>query len=137
MQTASGPVPSIRVRWMADAMIAVTDNAPWKRSRLKSSFVRTFVVHLGLKSVTVRTHILNLVYSWRCRAMISMTRCTGWGTQIAAHRERIVVHAGAVLGELIRGNGVFLHITRVRMAASARIRHVDRVNRGTGIAGRP
>ena len=96
----------LRVSWMADAMIAVTHNASWKRSRLKGRFVRTFVVHLGLESVTVRTHILNLVYSWRCRAMVSVARGTGGRTQIAAHRERIVVDAGAVLGELIRGNGV-------------------------------
>jgi hypothetical protein len=45
-----------------------------------------------------------------------------------------VVHAGAVLCELIRENGIFLHVTRVGMAASAGVRHVDRVHRGTGIA---
>ena len=101
----------LRVRWMADAMIAVTHDASWKRSRLKGFFVRTFFVHLGLESVTVRAHILNLVYPWRSRSMVSMTGCTGWRTQIASHRERFVVHAGAVLCELIRGNGVSLHVT--------------------------
>ena len=118
-------------------MIAMTHDAFWKRSRFKGLFVRAFFVHLGLESVTVRTHILNLVDSWRRRAMVSMTRCTGRRTQIASHRERFVVHARAVLCELIRGNGISLHVTRVRMAASARVRHVDRIDRGAGIAGGP
>jgi hypothetical protein len=75
-----------RVSGMADAMIAVTHDASWKSSRFKGLLVRTFFVHLGLKSVTVRTYILNLIYSWRRRAMVSMTRGTGWRTQIASHR---------------------------------------------------
>ena len=62
---------------MADAVIAMTHDASWKSSRLKGLFVRTFVVHLGLENVTVRTHILNLVDSWRRRAMVAMTRRTG------------------------------------------------------------
>jgi len=111
------------VSGMADAMIAMTNDASWKRSRLKGLFVRTLFVHLGLESVTVRTHILNLVYSWRRRAMVSMARGTGWRTQIASHRQRFVVHAGAVLCELIRGNGISLHVIRVGMAASARVPH--------------
>ncbi len=127
----------LRVRWMADAMIAVTHDASWKRSPFKGLFVRTFFVHLGLESVTGRTHILNAVYPWRRRSMVSMTRGTGGRTQIASQRQCFVVHAHAVLGELIRGNGVSLHIIRVRMAARARVRHVDRIHRGAGIAGRP
>ena len=126
-----------RVSGMSDAMIAMTHDASWKRSRFKGFLVRAFFVHLGLESVTVRTHILNLVYSWRRRAMVSMTRCTGRRAQIASHRERFVVHARAVLCKLIRGNGISLHVTRVRMAASARVRHVDRIDRGAGIAGGP
>ena len=127
----------LRVRCMGDAVIAVTHDASWKRSRFKGFFVRTFFVHLGLESVTVRTYVLNFVYSWRCRAMVPMTRRTGRRTQIASHRERVVVHARAVLCELIRGNGVSLHVGGVRMAARARIRHVDRVYRRTGITGCP
>src|ERR1022692_3637581 len=126
-----------RVRWMSDAMIAMTHDASGKRSRFKGFFVRTFFVHLGLESVTVRAHILDLVYSWRRRAMVSMTRCAGGRTQIASHRKRLVLHARAVFCELIRGYGISLHVIRVGMAASARIRHVNRVHRGTGIAVRP
>ena len=76
----------LRVSWMADAMIAMTHDASGKRSRLKGLFVRALFVHLGLESVTGRADILNLVYSWWHRAMVPMTRCTGWRTQIAAHR---------------------------------------------------
>lgn len=126
-----------RVRWMADAMIAMTHDASWKRSRFKGLFVRTFFVHLGLESVTVRAHILDLVYSGRRRAMVSMTRCAGGRTQIASHRKRLVVHARAVFCELIGGNGISLHVARVSMAASARGGHVDRIHGGAGIAGRP
>ncbi len=127
----------LRVSWMADAMIAVTNDASWKRRFLKGLFVRTLFVHLGLESVTVRAHILNPIYSGRRRAVVSVTRGTGGRTQIASHHQRFVVHARAVLCELIRGDGVSLHVTRVRMAARARVRHVDWVHRGTGIAGRP
>ena len=129
--------PKFRVRGMADAMIAVTNDTPWKRSRLERFFMRAFFIHLGLESVTVRAHILNPVYSWRGRAMVSMARCTGWRAEIAPHRQRFVVHARAVLCELIRGNGISLHVTHVRMAASAGVRHVDRVHSGAEIAGRP
>jgi hypothetical protein len=62
-----------RVGWMSDAMIAMTHDASGKRSRFKGLFVRTFFVHLGLESVTVRAHILNLVYAWRRGPMVSMT----------------------------------------------------------------
>ncbi len=126
-----------RVRWMSDAMIAVTHDASRKRSGFKGLFMRTFFVHLGLESVTVRAHILNPVYSWRRRAMISMAGGTGWRTQIASHRQCLVVNACAVLCELIRGNGISLHVLRVRMAAGAGVRHVNRVDGGTGIAGQP
>src|ERR1019366_8871673 len=71
----------------------------------------------------------------RC-AMVSMTCWAGWRTQIAAHRQRLVVHARAVFCELIRRDGTPLHVIRVRMAASAGVRYVDRVDGGTGIAGR-
>src|SRR6266567_1809081 len=129
--------PKLRVSWMADAMIAMTHDAPWKRGGFEGFLVRTFFVHLGLESVTVRTHILNLVHSWRRRAMVPVAGCTGWRTQITSHGKRFVVHARAVLCELIRGNGISLHVVRVRMAARARVRHVDRIHRGSGITGRP
>jgi len=75
-----------RVGWMSDAMIAMTHDASGKRSGFKGLFVRTFFVHLGLESVTVRAHILNLVYAWRRRAMVSMTGCASGRTEIASHR---------------------------------------------------
>ncbi len=121
---------------MSDGMIAMTNHASWKRSRIEGLFVRTFFVHLVLECVTVRAYILNFVDAWRGRAMVAMTRGTGWRAQIAAHSQRLVVHAGAVLCELIRGNGISLHIARVGMAPSAGVRHVDWVDRGAGIAGR-
>ena len=126
-----------RIGWHVNAVIAVADDASGKRLFLESFAVRTLCVHLGLKGVTVGTHILNLVDSWRRRAMVSMTGGTGWRTQIAPHRQRVVVHARAVLCELIRGNGVSLHVSRVGVAARAGVGHVDRVHGGTGIAGRP
>src|SRR5271167_4039635 len=92
-----GASAKLRVRWMADAMIAMAHDASWKGSRVKGLLVRTFFVHLGLEGVTVRAYILNLVYSWRRRAMVSMTGCAGWRTQIASQRQRLVVHARAVL----------------------------------------
>ena len=127
----------VRIRGMVDAMIAVTHDASGKRSCFKGLFVRTFFVHLSLESVTVRAHILNPVDSRRRRAMISMTRGAGWSTQVASNRQCLVVDARVVFCELIRRDGIPLHVIRVRMAARARIRHVDRVHRGTGIAGRP
>jgi hypothetical protein len=78
--------PKLGVRGVDDAMMAMTNDTSWKRSRLKGFLVRTFFVHLGLESVTVRTHILNPIDSGRRRAMVSMTRCTGGRTQIASHR---------------------------------------------------
>ena len=69
-----GTGAKFRVRWMGDAMIAMTDDTPWKRSGFEGFFVRAFVVHLGLKSMTVRAHILNLVHPWWRRAMVSVTR---------------------------------------------------------------
>src|SRR5208283_356035 len=134
---AVGTSSQLRVRWMADAMIAVTDDASWKRGRFKSFLVRALFVHLVLESVTVGAHILNLVYARRSCAMVAMTCCTGWRTQIASHRERLVVHARAVLCELIRGNGISLHVNRISMAARARVGHVDRIDGGAGIAGCP
>jgi hypothetical protein len=131
-----GTRAKIRVRWNPDAMIAMAHDASRKRSRVKGPLVRTFFVHLGLESVTVRAHILNFVYSGRGGAVVSMACCTCWRTQIASHRERLVVHARAVLGELIRGDGISLHVTRIGMAAGAGVRHVNRVHGGTGIAGR-
>ena len=47
-----------------------------------------------------------------------------------------MVDAGAVLCELIRGNGISLHVIRVSMAASAGVRHVHRIDRRTRIARR-
>ena len=120
---------------MVDAMVAMTDDASWKRRRLKRPLVRTLVVHLGLEDVTGRAHILNIVDSRRGRAMVSMTGCTGRRTQVASYRKRFVVDAGAVLCELVCGDGVSLHVIRVSMAASACVRHVDRIHRRTWIAG--
>ena len=108
-----GASAELRVGWMADAVIAMTHDASWKRSSLKGRLVSTFFVHLRLERVTVRAHILNLVHSWRRRAMVPMAGRAGRCTQITPHRQRFVVHAGAVLCELIRGNGVSLHVSRV------------------------
>jgi hypothetical protein len=95
-----------RVRWMLDAMIAVTYDASGQIKRVKCFIVRTLRIHLGLEYMTVRANILDLVDTWRHRTMVSMAGCAGWRAQIAAHRQRIVVHAGVVLCELIRGNAV-------------------------------
>ena len=127
----------LRVSGMSDAMIAVAHDASWKRSRLKRLSVRTLFIHLRLKSMTVRTHILHLVHSRRSRSMVSMTGGTSRRSQIASHRERFVMHARAVLCELIGGDGISLHVTRVGMTAGAGVRHVDRVHRGAGVAWRP
>ena len=65
-----------------------------------------------------------------------MTCGAGRRTRVAPQRERFMVDARAVLCELIRGNGVSLHVVRVGMAASARVRHVERINRRARIARR-
>jgi hypothetical protein len=48
-----------------------------------------------------------------------------------------VMHAGVVLGELIRGNAVWLHVLRVGVAARACLSDIDRVDCGLGIFRRP
>ena len=47
-----------------------------------------------------------------------------------------MVDAHAVLCELIRGDGVSPHVIGVSMAASARVRHVQRIHRRTRIGRR-
>ena len=127
----------LRIRWMLDAMIAVAYDASWQIERLKCFIVRTLRIHLGLEDMTVRADILDFVDTRRHRTMVSVAGCASWRAQIASHRKRIVMHAGVVLCELIRGNAVWLHVLRVGMAARACFSDVDGVNRGSGIAGRP
>ena len=132
-----GATAQHRVNWVVDAVIAMAHDASGKISRVEGFLVRTFFIHLGLERVAVGTNILNPVYTRRCGAVVAVTRCTGGSAQITSHRQRFVVHARAVLCELIRRNVVSLHVSCVSMAASARVRHVHRVYRGAGIAGRP
>lgn len=125
------------IRWMLDAMIAVAYHASWQRKRFKCLIVRTLHVHLGLEDMAVRANVLDLVDTGRDRTMVSMAGCAGWRAKITPHRQRVVMHAGVVLRKLICGNAVLLHVLRVRVAARARLRYVDRVDRGPGIGGWP
>lgn len=47
-----------------------------------------------------------------------------------------MVHARAVLGKLIRGDVVSLHVRRIRVAAGTGLRHVQGVHFRTRVAGR-
>ena len=69
--------------------------------------------------------------------MVAMAGGAGGRAQIAAHHHGIVVDAGAVIGKLIGGNAVLLHVSRVGVAARTGFGHVDGVHGGTGIAGWP
>ncbi len=68
--------------------------------------------------------------------MIAMARRAGRRTQVPAHRERFVVHAGTVRGELVRRNRIRLHVGSVGMASRARLRDVQRMHLGARVAGR-
>ena len=126
-----------RVRRMLDAMIAVAYDASRQIERFKCLIVGALRIHLGLEDMTVRADILDLVDTRRHRAMISMAGGAGWSTQITPQHHGIVMHAGVVLCELIRGNAVGLHVLRVGVAARACLRDVDGVHRGPGIGGWP
>ena len=99
--------------------------------------VRTLVVHLGLETWQVAQTFCTLstpggAAPWFPWQVVQVGALRSPCTTIAS-----MVHAGVVLRKLIGGNAVRLHVRRVGVAARACRRHVDGIDRGTGIAGRP
>jgi hypothetical protein len=113
---------------MSDPMIAMTNNATGKARGLKSRLVGAFLVHLILESMAFGTDVLHRVQAWGRRAMISMTGSAGGRAQVAANGKGIVVHARAVLRELVGGNGMALHVGTVGMAAGTGCGDIQRVD---------
>ena len=134
---AFGAGAKFRIRWVLDAMIAVAYDTSGQIKRLKCFVVCTLHIHLGLENMTVRANVLDLVDTRRHRAMISMAGSAGGSAQITPYHHGIVMHTGVVLRELIRGNTVWLHVLCVGVTARTCFRHVDGVNRRSGIAGWP
>ncbi len=87
--------------------------------------------------VAVRADVLDLVNARWNGAMVSVAGGARRRAQVSAHCHRLVVDAGVVLGKLIRGNPVLLHVSHIRVAARAGLRDVDGIHSGSGIAGRP
>ena len=95
-----------------------------------------FCVHLRLEDVAVGAYVLHLVYAGRCGAVIAVAGGAGGRAQVAAHSERIVVNAGGVVGELIGGDAVLLHVRGIGVATGTGLGNIDRIDGGTWIAGR-
>jgi len=60
--------------------------------------------------------------------MVAVAGGAGWRAEVATDGQRVMMHAVAVLCELIRRDGVSLHIRGVGMAARTRLRNVQRMN---------
>ena len=69
--------------------------------------------------------------------MISVACSAGRRAEVASNYQSVVVNAGAVLRELIGGEGIFLHVGSVGMAARTSLGDVERMNFRTSVAGRP
>jgi len=111
------------------AVVGVAHDAAGQALILKHLAVRALCVHLGLENVAVGANVLHLVYAWRCGTVIAVARGAGGRAQVAAHGEGVVMNAGGVVGKLIGGNAVRLHVSRVGVAARAGLGHVDRIHR--------
>ena len=127
----------LRIRWMGDGMVAMAHHATGHGGRVKSFLMRALVVHLGLEDMAGGADVLNLVHSRRNCAMVPVAGCASGRAQIAVLHHILVVHAGDVLGMLIGGNPIRLHVSRVGVAPRAGLCHVEGVDCGSGIAGRP
>ena len=122
---------------MADVVVAMTNHASGKAGVLKRDFVRALLKHLILEDVACGTNVLDRTNTRGRRAMVSMAGGAGGRAEIASNNQRVVMHAGAVFGELIRGNGIPLHVAGVRMAPRASLRDIERVDFRSGITGGP
>ncbi len=60
--------------------------------------------HLILEYMAFGTNVLNTIHTGGRRAMIPMTSGARWRAEISPNNQRVMVHAGAVLRELVRGN---------------------------------
>ena len=100
------------VRWMADPVVAVADDASGKASGLKGGFVRAFLVHLVLEDVAFRTDVLNRIHARRSRAMVSVAGGTRWRAEVTADDQCVMVHAGAVLARTGPSGSNILSCTR-------------------------
>ena len=68
--------------------------------------------------------------------MISVASGAGRRAEVATYGQRVVVHAGAVLRELVRRDSIALHVGSVPVTASARCGNVERVYLRARVAGR-
>jgi len=118
------------------AVVGVAHDAAGQALVLKYLAMRAFGVHLRLEDVVVGAYVLYLVHAGRCGAVITVAGCAGGRAQVAAHRECIVMDAGGVVGELIGGDAVLLHIRGIRVTARTGLSNIDGIDRGTRVAGR-
>ena len=124
----AGLAAELGVGGMHNGVVFMAYNASGQRCRVEHSFVRALLVHLGLKDMAGGANIRNAAYSRGRRTVIAMAGRAGWSAHIASHRQRFMVNAGVVLGELIGCDGVFFHVARVGMATGAGCSDVDGVD---------
>lgn len=134
---APGSGTQFCIRGTVYGVIAMANDATRKPRRFKSSFVRTLFVHLRLKDMAVRTHILDRIHSRRNSPMVSMASRAGRRAQVTAQDHGFMVHAGAVPGELVRGDSITFHVSGVRVAARASLRHVEGIDLGQRVTRGP
>src|SRR5579885_2100432 len=130
------PGANIFIGRVQHAVIAVTGDTARQARILKGFPVRTLFIKLRLKDVAVRANVLHGAYARRRGAMIAVTRGARRSAQIAANDQGVVVDAGVVLRELVRGNRVALHVLGVGMAARAGLGNVEGIDGGLGVVDR-
>ena len=111
-----------------DAVVGVAYDTSGKTLIRKGLAVRALLIHLRLEDVAVGANVLNFVDARRYGAMIAMAGGTGGCAQVASDREGIVVDAGIVIGKLIGGDAVGLHVTGIGVATRTRFGHVHGIN---------
>src|SRR5581483_2585282 len=112
-----------------NAVIPVADRASSGSHGGKHSLMGTLVVHFLEQHVTRSAHIRDRSdLGWR-GPMVTMARRAVWRRQVAALGQRLPMHAGAVLRELLGIDLVRRHVGGIRMAPSAGFREAQGVYR--------
>ena len=80
--------------------------------------------------MALAAHIGNRSQPWRSSAMIAVTIIAGGSRNVLTIIERLRVHAGFVLLELIGGNLVWFHVIGAAVALAACLGNIDRIDPG-------
>ena len=131
------PRPEVFIRRMKNGVIAVANNTPRKACTVKGSFMWAFFVELRLENMAVRADVLDRVHSRRRCSVVAVARRAGWRIEVAANHQGFLVNAGGVLGELIRCDGVSLHVRGVGMASRTGFGDIQRIHIRSGVGSRP